>query len=98
MKKQFKLVKNSAFGGYYLANSDFISDSYEMDGYYYTDVPVFTGTIDEVIHHFVKIKKENLIKGWNVEKLDNETLKYINHQAQSLIYEYRYLIGEAEEC
>ena len=98
MKRQFKLVKNDAFGGYYLENLDFTSDKYEMDGYYYTDTPVFTGAINEVIHHFVKIERENLIKGWNVEKLDNETLKYINRLASNLIYEYKYIVGIIEEC
>lgn len=98
MKKTFKLVKNSAFGRYYLADNEFIEDKYELDGWYYTDSPVFTGTIDEVIHYFVKLEKDNLKQGWNVEKLDTKTLKYINKLASNLIYEYKYIIGIIEEC
>lgn len=98
MNKQFQLVKNSAFGGYYLADNNFTSDKYEMDNYYYTDLPVFKGTITEIVHFFVKMKADNIIKGCQVEKLDTQDMKYINNQALSLIYEYKYIIGEITEC
>lgn len=98
MEKVFKLVKNEAFGEYYLEKSDFTSDKYEMDGYFYTDLPVFTGTITEIVHFFVKMKADNIMKGCQLEKLDTQDMKYINNQALSLIYEYKYLTGMIEEC
>lgn len=102
MNKQFQLVQNSAFGGYYLAEMDFVSDSYEIETFgtveYYTDSVVFTGTIKDVIHFYVEMRKDNLLKGWNVDKLSTKDLKWINNSALNLVYEYKYLVGMIKEC
>ena len=102
MKKQFKLVRNSAFGSYYVENESFIPEAYEMETFgdweCYTDEVVFTGTIREIVHFFVEHKKDRLMKGWGVTVLSTQDLKWINNEALSLIYQYKYLIGEISEC
>jgi hypothetical protein len=102
MKKIFKLVRNSAFGSYYLENENFIPKMYEMetfgDNEYYTDSVVFTGTIKEIVNFFIETKKNNLMKGWGVTNLSTQDIKWINNEALSLVYQYKYLIGEISEC
>ena len=102
MEKQFKLVKNAAFGSYYLESENFVPKAYEMetfgDSEYYTDDVIFTGTIKELILFFVEHKKNRLMKGWRVTVLSVQDLKWINNEALSLVYQYKYLIGEISEC
>lgn len=102
MEKQFKLVRNGAFGSYYIENVDFVPEAYEIETFgveeYYTDDVVFIGNIKELILFFVEYKKERLMKGWEVDKLSVQDLKWINNEAIGLCYQYKYLIGEVSEC
>lgn len=100
--KKFKLVKNGAFGNYYIENINFTPESYELETYgveeYYIDDVIFTGTIQEIIHFFVEHQKDSLMEGWEVDVLSTQNLKWINNKALSLICQYKHLVGEISEC
>ena len=102
MKKKIKLIRSKAFGNHYIENINFSPKSYELETFgeeeYYTDEVIFTGTIQEIVYFFVKHQKDALMKGWEVDVLSIQDLKWINNKALNLIHQYKSLMGEISEC